>query len=54
MANVAFDYTNLAEVVGGIVGGDLHELRPRLEDVRRRAHNAPRALDKLLPLHRGL
>jgi glucose-6-phosphate isomerase len=32
MANVAFDYTNLAEVEGDIVGGDLHELRPRLEE----------------------
>src|SRR5215210_392309 len=32
MANVAFDYTNLVEVEGGINDGELHDLRPRLEE----------------------
>jgi glucose-6-phosphate isomerase len=32
MANVAFDYTNLVEVEGGIDDEELEELRPRLED----------------------
>ncbi len=32
MANVAFDYTNLVEVEGGIGDGELRDLRPRLED----------------------
>ncbi len=32
MANVAFDYTNLVEVEGGIGDGELRELRPRLEE----------------------
>jgi glucose-6-phosphate isomerase len=32
MANVAFDYTNLAEVEGGISDAELRELRPRLEE----------------------
>jgi len=31
MANVAFDYTNLVEVEGGIVEEELRDLRPRLE-----------------------
>jgi glucose-6-phosphate isomerase len=31
MANVAFDYTNLFEVEGGIDAGELQELGPRLE-----------------------
>ena len=30
MANVAFDYTNLVEVEGGIDDGELQELGPRL------------------------
>jgi glucose-6-phosphate isomerase len=32
MANVAFDYTNLAEVEGGIGDTELRDLRPRLEE----------------------
>jgi glucose-6-phosphate isomerase len=32
MANVAFDYTNLAEVEGGIGDAELRDLRPRLEE----------------------
>lgn len=32
MANVAFDYTNLIEVEGGISEGELKELGPRLEE----------------------
>jgi glucose-6-phosphate isomerase len=32
MANVAFDYTNLVEVEGGINDGELQDLRPRLEE----------------------
>jgi glucose-6-phosphate isomerase len=32
MANVAFDYTNLTEVEGGIGEGELRELGPRLEE----------------------
>ncbi len=32
MANVVFDYTNLAEVEGGIGDEDLRELNPRLEE----------------------
>jgi glucose-6-phosphate isomerase len=32
MANVTFDYTNLVEVEGGISDGELHDLRPRLEE----------------------
>ncbi len=31
-AFVAFDYTNLIEIEGGIAGGDLDRLRPRLEE----------------------
>jgi glucose-6-phosphate isomerase len=32
MADVAFDYTNLVEVEGGIGAGELRDLRPRLEE----------------------
>jgi len=32
MAHVAFDYTNLTKVEGGIEDGELEELRPRLEE----------------------
>jgi glucose-6-phosphate isomerase len=32
MADVAFDYTNLIEVEGGINDGELQDLRPRLEE----------------------
>ncbi|MDQ3285988.1 MAG: glucose-6-phosphate isomerase, partial [Actinomycetota bacterium] len=32
MANVAFDYTNLVEVEGGIGDGELRDLRPRLDE----------------------
>ncbi len=32
VAFVAFDYTNLMEIEGGIAAGDLDELRPRLEE----------------------
>jgi glucose-6-phosphate isomerase len=32
MADVAFDYTNLVEVEGGINDGELQDLRPRLEE----------------------
>ncbi len=31
-AFVTFDYTNLIEIEGGVSGGDLEELRPRLEE----------------------
>jgi glucose-6-phosphate isomerase len=32
MARVAFDYTNLTEVEGGIGDGELQELEPHLEE----------------------
>jgi hypothetical protein len=32
MADVAFDYTNLVEVEGGVTDAELRELRPRLEE----------------------
>lgn len=35
MANVAFDYTNLVEVEGGIDDAELRDLRPRLEEAMR-------------------
>ena len=32
MAEVAFDYTNLREVEGGLTDGDVDGARPRLEE----------------------
>jgi hypothetical protein len=32
MANVAFDYTNLVDSIGGIGDGELRDLRPRLDE----------------------